>query len=516
MANVDQIPPALASLSRRVGIGMLWSQGARVVEVALSFGTAVFVVRGLNPSGFGTYSLLTNLAGAASIFIPIITTESLGAVFPRLATRNERVFLALAVGAVRAFFVIVATIVTVVVWSSLAPAIGLNGVPRTLALLAGGYWIAQDMLNTIAGYYGAELDMRPVAVWRTAGLASTFVAVLVLAGTNDLTEGRVLAVVASGYGLALVGLAASLRRVGRPKAPPTAELRHAFGLTKSIWLIGVLSFTLATQIDVLLIGALTGDRRQAAFYATAVGVVLRAQLLLVSGWAILIIPTFGHALATGGIQRLRRAWRQSTQLWLLVSLPLNALLLANAADVIGLLFGTPYLSATRLLQWVCAFNLAVALLANPSCVSALWAVDRHWILARFRFVGAGLNIGLALALIPPYGALGAVIATGAAAVVGGAIEFELARRVGVVAYPARVSIVTAVAAGAAMIPGFAIVPVDAVQLLLSGGLGVALFVAVLVVAKPLTLEDAASASAVHPRAGDLARALARRDRPGPR
>ena len=510
MSNVDQIPPPDQSLSRRVGVGMLWSQGARVVEVALSFGTAIFIVRGLNPSGFGTYSILTNLAGAASVFIPVITTESLGAVFPRLATRQERVYLTLAVGACRALVVVIATGAAFVLWGRIASGLGLSDAPRSLLLLAGGYWIAQDMLNTLTGYYGAELDMRPVAQWRTLGLGTTFLAVLGLALTNHLSGSRVLAVVAAGYGLAFLGLAVSLRTAGRPKPPPTAELRHAFGMTKNYLLVGVLSFTLATQIDVLLIGALTGDRRQAAFYATAVGVVLRAQLLLVSGWTTLIIPTFGHALTSGGIPVLRRAWHHSAQLWLLISLPLNALLLANAADVIGLLFGTPYLTSTELLQWVCAFNLGVAFLANPSCVSALWAGDRQQILARFRVVSAGLNIGLAVVLIPPYGALGAVIATGAAAVGGGVIEFGLARRAGFVAYPARTALVTAVAAGAAMIPGFLIVPVDALQLLLSGGLGIALFSAVLIVAKPLTLEDVTSAAAVHPRVGDLARSLATR------
>jgi O-antigen/teichoic acid export membrane protein len=483
---------------------MLWSQGARVVEVAITFGTGVLVARGLNPFGLGTYSLLTNLAGAASVFIPVVTTESLGAVFPRLRTRNERVFMTLLIGAARAAVVIVVTLATLAVWSHIATAIGLGGVPRSLALLTGAYWIAQDMLNTVTGYYGAELDMRPVAAFRTVGLSATLATVLVLAATNQFTEARVLAAVAAGYALAFAGLALGLRKAGRPRSPSREALLHAFGLTKNIWLIGVLSFTLATQIDILLIGALTGDRRQAAFYATAVGVIWRLQLLLVSGWAALIIPVFGHSFNAGGIPRLRRAWRHSSQLWLLVSLPLNALLLANAADVIGLLFGTPYIAAARLLQVVCGFNLAAAFLVNGTSLGALWAADRQQLIARFRLLSAGLNIGLAFALIPPYGGLGAAIATGVATVTGGAIEFELSRRLGVNDYPFRLAVVALLAAGAATIPGFAIVPTDAPRLLLSGGLGILLFLGVLAAFKPLHADDVAAARAVHPRLGSAA------------
>jgi O-antigen/teichoic acid export membrane protein len=480
---------------------MLWGQGARVIEVGITFATAVIVLRGLHPSGFGTYSLLTNLAGAASVFVPVVTTESLGAVLPRLATRNERVFTTLLVGAIRAGVIVLATIVAFAVWSRLSSLIGLGGVPRFLALLAGAYWISQDLLNTLVGYYGAEIDMRPVAIWRTAGLTATLVAVVVLAATNEFTEGRVLAVVASGYAIAAAGLLTGLRRVGRPQRPPAEELRHTFGLTRDIWLIGILSFTLATQIDILLIGALTNDRREAAFYAAAVGVVWRVQLLLVSGWAALIIPTFGHAFATGGIERLRRAWRHSSQLWLLVSLPLNALLLANARDVIGLLGGSLYLPATRLLQWVCAFNLAVTVLVNPTSVGALWAADRQRPLARFRIASAGLNIGLAFALIPPYGALGAVIATGVAAVTGGLIEFVLSQRLGANDYPVRLGVVTLLAAGVSTIPGFVIGPDDAAQLLLSIGLGILGYLGVLAVLKPLSHVDVDAAAGMHPRLG---------------
>ena len=502
MANVTE--PGTASLSRRAGVGMLWSQGAKLAEVAITFGTAVIIVRRLNPGGFGTYSLLTNLAGAASVFIPVLTTESLGAVFPRLNTRNERAFVTLLVGALRSLVVIAATLVALALWGRLSAAIGIGNAPRSLLLLTAAYWISQDLLNTFGGYYGAELDMRPVAIWRTVGLGGTLAAVVALALTYQMTEGRALVAVAAGYAVAAAGLGVGLRHAGQPRMPPRAELRRAAGLTKSVWLIGVLGFTLATQIDVLLIGALTGDRREAAFYATAVGVVWRVQLLLVSGWAALIIPTFGHSFAAGGMQRLQRAWRRSAQLWLLVTLPINALLLANAADVIGLLFGTPYLVASHLLQWVCAFNLAVAFFLNPGCVAALWTVERQRTIARFRIASGALNVGLAFALIPAYGALGAVIATGAAAIVGGAIEFELSRRLGMAGYPFRVAFVAAVAAAASTAPGFAIVPTDGAELLLSGGLGLILFFAVLAVLKPLRAEDVEAAAALHPRLGGRA------------
>src|SRR6266511_1589130 len=309
-------PPPDGSLSLRVGAGMLWSQASKMVEVALTFGTAVFVIRGLNPLGFGTYSLLTNLAGAASVFIPVVTSDSLGAYLPRLGSKPERLFVVLLVAVLRAAVILVVTLTALAVWKDLAAAIGTTGLPLKVGIVAACYWISLDMLNTVSGYYSAELEIRPLAVWRTVGLSATLAAVVALAATNSFTTVRV--------------LVAGLRGAGAPRRAEAGRIREALAFTPHTWLIGVLGFTLATQIDILLIGALTDSPAEAAYYATAVGVVGRAQILLMSGWAGLIIPAFGHTVLREANVQLRNAWRRAAQLLLLVSLPINALLLVNA------------------------------------------------------------------------------------------------------------------------------------------------------------------------------------------
>jgi O-antigen/teichoic acid export membrane protein len=490
---------------------MFWSQSSRLLEVGITFATALLVLRGLNPEGFGTYSVLTNLVGAASVFIPVVTTESLGAALPRLASPQERLFLVVGSALLRTAVITLVTLVALLEWTHVTALFGIEGVDVTVGLMAAGYWISQDLLNTVTGFYAAEIDMRPVALWRTVGLSATLACVCVLAATNSFTVERVLIVVGAGYALSLVGLALRLRRVGRPVRPPHADIRHAVRLTPSTWLIGVLGFTLATQIDIVLISALTGSPRAAAFYAAAVGVVWRAQLLLMAGWSSMLLPLFGHSFAAGGLQLVRQAWYRSAQLFLLVALPLNALLLANAHAVTNVLFGVTYDPAGRLLAWICAFNLVASMFAAPSCVGALWALDAQKTLAGFRTFAALLNIGLAFALIPPFGAFGAVIATGTAAVASGAIDFLLARRYSLTLYPRRVGVSAVLAASVSMLPALVIRPHGFFGLVLSGGLGVLLYIGVLFAIKPLTIDDVAASAAVHPRlGGPLMRAFARR------
>ena len=496
MSELAPLPDG--SLSRRVGAGMLWSQASKMVEVTLTFGTAVLVIRGLNPLGFGTYSLLTNLAGAASVFIPVVTSDSLGAYLPRLGSNPERLFIVLLVAVLRAAVILVVTLTALALWKDLAAAIGTTGLPLKVGIVAACYWISLDMLNTVSGYYSAELEIRPLAVWRTVGLSATLAAVVALAATNSFTTVRVLVAVGGGYAIAAAGLVAGLRRAGAPRRAEAGRIREALAFTPHTWLIGVLGFTLATQIDILLIGALTDSPAEAAYYATAVGVVGRAQILLMSGWAGLIIPAFGHTVLREANVQLRNAWRRAAQLLLLVSLPINALLLVNAHALVRELFGVTYDPAGRLLVWVCAFNLATSLLVNPVCVGALWALDAQRTLALFRVAAAVLNLALAFALIPRYGALGAVIATGASAVTSAAVEYELSRRRGANSYPVPVAVAGAAAAALSILPSLLVGSAGKPGLVAGLVAGVVVYVAVLLAMRPLRADDVAAAAAIHP------------------
>jgi O-antigen/teichoic acid export membrane protein len=496
---------AEASLARRAGVGMALAQASKVIELALGVGIALLAVRALGPGRFGAYSLLTNLAGAASVFLPVVTVDALGALLPRLRRRPERLYLAALVVALRSAAILGASAAVLASWGSLAPHLGLGGVPRGVALLAAVYWLCQDLLNALVAYHGAAIELRAVVVWRALGLGATLAALAGVVAAGRVSVGAVLAVVAGGSLLAAAGLAFRLRGEGAPRSPGRATVGAALGLTRSTWLIGLLSFVLATQIDVLLVGGLTHDRREAAFYAAAVGVIGRAQYLLLSGWASLVIPVFGHARTEGGDAALRRAWRAVAQLSLLVAVPVSALLLANAVPLTRLLFGRAFAPAGGLLRWVALFSLASAFLVGSPVASAYWAKDRTRTLARLRLVSGAANLALAVPLIRADGALGAVIATGAAAVLAGVLELGFARRLGVTAYPTRLAATVGVAGLAAMAPGLALEPRGAGALAASVLAGAALFLAVLVAAKPFGPADAEGVAAVNPSLGRIVR-----------
>lgn len=485
-------------LLRRAGVGMAWAQIGKLAELLIVTGIAVIVVRTLAPKGFGTYSLLTNLAGAASIFIPVVSADALGALLPRLRRRPERLGLIGLVAAMRIAVIAVVGALVVVVWNQVGDVFGVGHVSLRVLVVALGYWVAQDMLTTVSGLYTAELVVRPVALWRGGGQLLTLGGVAALALLGEASVGTVLVVVAGGYFVAIAGLVLHLRAVGISR-PPRDATRFAIALTPKVWLIGVLSYLVATHVGVLVVGAVSGSAGQVAYYATAIGVLGRAQLVLVAGWSSLMIPSLGAARARSGLDGIRRAGAAFFELWLIVAIPLNLLLAALSVPLVDFLFGREYAPSGGLLTWFALLSALSALAGGPIGVSVLWALDRQSVLVRVRLAVAVVNVGIALALTARYGALGAVIGVGVAGLATSAAEFAIAARGNAVVYPwgfaARITLTAASAAGL----GYAVSLVSPAALLAGAIAGAGTYLVGLRVVRPFGPRHMALLEQLSPR-----------------
>jgi O-antigen/teichoic acid export membrane protein len=492
----DAVQPDLA---RRAGSGMVWGQIARMLDVALTLGIAVVVVRSLNPNAFGLYSLLTYLAGSALVFVPVVTTEALGAVLPRFSDLRDRFSLALLVGALRVAAVLLVAVIVLPLWTHLRGAIGLHAISPRVFLVAVGYWLALEIMNTIAGYYLTEFDLRPVALWKSVGQGLTLAALAALAVGGHTAVGTVLLAVGAGYMTTAVVLTTlRLRRTGRPRRQPVERVRLIWSFTRASWLVGVVTFALTVQIDVLLIGALTDDPGHVAQYVASVGVIGRAQVLLLSGWSSVILPALGEARMRG-MAEMARVWRLFAELWLFISLPLTAIFLVIGPPLVTGLFGDSYRPAGGLVVWTAAFSLVANVLGSNLGLSALWALDRQSTVARVKIASTIVTIPLSLVLIYYEQALGAIIATGVTAVFAAALELLLARRTGAVEYPRRFAVkigaATALATGVAAL----VRPDSLAGVAVACAVAATVYIGVAFAMRPFREEDFALLERISPR-----------------
>ncbi len=152
------------------------------------------------------------------------------------------------------------------------------------------------------------------------------------------------------------------------------------------------------------------DIRQVAFYSISFGIT---QHLLTAPRA------FGYAASTNLMVRVgedESAARGMTativRFTSLIALPLAFGMAALSGPVVRLLYGAQYLPAIPVLAILAMFNSARALVMPGQ--QLLTALDKQSVVLKRLAIAAAVNIGLDLALIPRFGAVGGAVANGCA------------------------------------------------------------------------------------------------------
>jgi O-antigen/teichoic acid export membrane protein len=162
-----------------------------------------------------------------------------------------------------------------------------------------------------------------------------------------------------------------------------------------------------TRVDVLVL-SLYHASTQVAMYEMA-DRLFQAPLLVVGAIVAVLAPRTSRRLAEGRETELRHELRIGYRLALLVTVP-AALLFWFAADPLFAYLAPSYRQAVPLLA-VLAPLVVIKGLGQVLVATRLLASGHHWWFSAVTVTGAVLNLGLDLFLIPPFAAMGAVVAT---------------------------------------------------------------------------------------------------------
>ncbi len=164
--------------------------------------------------------------------------------------------------------------------------------------------------------------------------------------------------------------------------------------------LGALAATLYFRVDTLFLSA-ARDGQAVAFYSAPYQIV-EAFWLVSTSWNAVMLPVMARRFTP-------RVVEQSIALLLGIGLPASLVITFRADDVVTLLFGSAYLPAAlplRLVIWVVPI-----LFSYVPLVTALFVHDRQRNVLFVLLANLALALLLDALLIPPYGVVGASIAT---------------------------------------------------------------------------------------------------------
>jgi O-antigen/teichoic acid export membrane protein len=304
----------------------------------------------------------------------------------------------------------------------------LGGSPAAAWLLAGvgaAFAVAQAVPSSLLT--GAQRWREVSLAGLVCGVLSVPVTIGVLASGGGVTG--LFAVEAAVALTTLIWTSALARRIVRrlpPARPVPGEVRRQFlAIAGTATLIGAIHFVVWRRSELLVMQQVSTDA-QIAMYSIAFAVV-QGLARLPEAIEAVTMPAVATLIGAGEQDRVRAGFWRSLRLLSLLTPVLVAGAAVTGPALIDLAYGSDYRDAGPVLLVLLA-PLVVAPLFSAS-EAVLFALGRLRLIVVAGVAATLIDVGLALALIPPFDAIGAAIANSVAQLAAGApILIAMARR----------------------------------------------------------------------------------------
>jgi O-antigen/teichoic acid export membrane protein len=448
------------TVARQVAWNTIAQSAARIGVLGMGVVTTVLLTRYLGVASYGDYVIVSVYISLFAVLFDWGIPTMLARELPRVERPDDLVAKALALRlAIALFACAVAALVALVLYGGEGEDQARNGI-----LLALPTIVAVGLLNTLSPIFQVRLKMDRVAAAEiSAQIVGTIVIVLLVLADRSFYE-LVLATVLMSvtYSGLVYAFARPLARISLSVDAEAWKrlLRVALPLGVAV-AVGTIYF----RADAVILSLLK-DSHDVGIY----GVAYRFFEMTIPFPAFFLAPVFPllstAAVRAGGLAEFSGLLQRSFDVMIIAAVLVVAVAVPLAADMVKIVAGEDFAdSATplRILVFGAGFSFLASLL-----LFALIALDRQKNVLVLTLVALVVNVGLNVALIPPWGyTAAAAIATATQfVIVVGALYFVW-RSAGFVPSP-RVVMRSGIA-GAAVMLTLTVVPTPFAVSLVAGG-----------------------------------------------
>ena len=485
------------SLLARVTKAFAWNQGGQLATFGLRTVLSIVLARGLGAAQYGDYSLVLSVVGLVSLLGAVGLEETANTFVPKMYTSaGERSYLLRVLLGIRSLL----TTILCVFLGLGATVIALMVAHLELAELLP-YSVPFAFLSGVVPLLSiiliAQFRVRLVTIAQTLALALR----IALSGLALWLGLGIKGLLIASAVVLLLPLVVFVRELlpDLSHRPISTDLNRTRRFALTVWFNGLAGYVIGNQSDVMLLGFFLADSKDIGYYSIAYNLGYVFFSLLISGLQGVGLAAFAETYAKQGLQRLVTAWETVIRFQTLMTVPVAVFVIWAAQPMIRLMYSEEYAPATLLFQVFTLLILTSRILGGGTHQTVLYVLSKEsWVLA-IRVAWSIVNIVLALVLISRFGAIGAIVATGAVWIAIVVTEWMVARRFMPIRYPWRfvAKVFAACLVGLAVISW--IQPLDIQSCILGGLIYSVSCVAVLKMAKPLSAQDVRSVQSIDSR-----------------
>lgn len=420
------------SLVKRISSGIAWGQIGKLFEVGLGFTYTILLGRNLGPSGYGIYTLFLSVVNSVILFTSLGFSEILGRFIPKVLSDYGQIsFLIRRLFRQRIFVLLYFSIMLYLLQETI---LGRLGIPKYIGFMAI-LILTYGITDLFTSFFIALLKIKVVILTKVATQSIGLIFIVALFKFIGPTVKIALYASTIASLFTVMFYLFQSRRYILFNSRQTISLKSIYRFGVMVWLVNISTLALGNNIDRIFIGYLIRDTAQIGYYSVASVMLMTLYSLFTSGFGITILPALSESYAKYDIQGLVQAWSSYCKIFIFIMLPSVMFLSHYAELIITTLFGNSYSQSIIFLKVYILLNLVEVFLGSGISYQALYVIGREKLILSLRLLCGIVNIILALSLIPIYGALGAIWATGISVALINMLEFISLTRYAPVRYP---------------------------------------------------------------------------------
>ncbi len=388
----------------------LWNHAGKVLEYLLMYITSIVIARGLGVEENGRFVGLFSLSQLLLVLCSFGLETSLNKFIPQLAAERHDAHAAFILRRailirIAAFFG-VAMLFYLLVQSFTIPFFSESGKALLFVLAFTGIRsIFPLFVAALTAQFRTALTSRINLVIRIVEI----IAVVVLAKFQFTVEN--LFILFATTSALHVTAYAIFSRMNILTEAERVDMKPIIAFGGMYWVNTIVDFILGRQGDVFFLSNLLPEASQAGLYDVAYSIAQLASLAMTIGLSGVTFATFAN-LAVTSQETMDKFYSFSIRIISLLTIPALAFLIFNASAVLRVLYSSHYLAAAGLVQGILAFRICSRLFGGPENAEFLLSQGRVGTVVSLGVIAATTNILLNVLLIPKFGGMGSVIASG--------------------------------------------------------------------------------------------------------
>jgi len=421
------------SLLKRALKGFFWNQASKILELGLILLFSIVIARELGASQYGIYAILTSVCSFFLLVSALGFEEVANTYIPKLLDeKGKTAYLLKRLIFIRSFVIFIFGLVLYFMSGLIARIVNNPDLSGYLKL-AIFYVIFSSISNLFLFFFIGQIRIKVTFLVKITVRVLNLVLAYIFLKLGFGIVALIYILTFTAFLSVIIYLFQSRRDIFRRSEKFAIQSIYKFGRT--LWLTNFVNYALGKQTDILLLGFFLVGTSQIGYYNIAFTLAVSLSTLLLGGLGGVGLSAFSEIEAKHDRKSLGLAWGTTIKIASLLSVPVTIFAIYFAKPIITLFYSDAYLPAAILFQIFASFGVIGRLLGGGTSYTVLCAINKEKIVFYLRLLAGLLNLILDILLIPKYGALGAIIATGSSGIIVVALELGYVKKYVQVKFP---------------------------------------------------------------------------------